>query len=1064
MRAEEHVRRLLLQSDRTPTGQLERSLLQSAVELSDAIGDDLLGYEARLRLSAWAAASGDSSTRLSAFDHCLERHIGDPLRFPASIGELDLLWDFASIPRMLAATPRYDRPTIEGCLDEMLEVFSLQGADLRAFDFARFEVAAALGDEALAAESLARVTGRTGERRDPEAAEPLLCDACVLSAEIAWHAERGRLDRAAAAADRLRESGTACADEPELALSRALVPYLLTDRLGDAREVHLEGYERVRNRPSHLEAVARHIEFAVMVGALQRALGMVERHARWLTADPLAVSAHFSFLCAAGGAMDALTRSGRGATVVSPADAPLLAAHLGARVGAWTATTFARACWAAAAERGAAFDTRNGNDRFARRLAAARAVRPVTAWETSSWGRAHPDRDARGSLPGRAARAVAAGATDAARAAEQRLAEPRVLLARARERAAVGDRPGAESAIDDALPRADPATRADLFALRIRMHVERGEMRAAEEQLEQRIDCLIVDDLDDDAELDLQLGLALFGAPLAGRETELVKALGRADELGLSRASRLRIAVVLATLFMQEQRYAEAETLLTDALAGVTDARRGAALLVLADAHFALGHAEQAIAALDQLLGDPIDRVLRASALLRRSSVLFTLDPAQVGEAIDAAIDDADRALALFGELDHCEGVLDACGVLGHLLGRVGSVEGSLEALRTAHRTAVRFEHPDVDAMAFRLACALVRADRGEEARTLLDDVVEQTAAGGEPAVRGVVFYWLGHAYRQDDDDPAAYCIWSLALEDFARIGDAPAAVRSGIALGRLLFDNDDPAAVPVLQEAARQARSAVAQSTRAPDGAEAAGRSGRGVPVATLLIDSLHLLGRAQAAFGDPAALVTLDDVMREALALHHLDPLLEASITESRARALDDLDREADAADLAREAARLYDAAGDRAAAARLFVFGARLSARRGNTDEADALYRESLTRYDEAAESGSSTAEARIERALAAQEQASLDTRLARPLTSPGGAEGRSGPAQVPRHKLAPSGATELPNASQQQQQQQQQQQPQPQPQPHRTPAHPAATSPDPAPEPGLDRASAPPAAAR
>ncbi|MGD8167795.1 hypothetical protein ACEXOS_011285 [Herbiconiux sp. P16] len=968
---------MLLQSDRTPTGKLERALLQSAVDLSEALGDDVLGYEARLRLSAWAAASGDSATRLRAFDRCLELHLGDPLRFPATTGELDLLWDFASIPRLLAASPRYDRETIAGCLDEMLEVFSFQGADLRAFDFARFEVAAALGDESLAAESLARATGGIAASRGQGGkAEPLLCEACVLSAEIAWHAERGHLDRAAATADRLRAHGAACADEPELGLSRALAPYLLTGRLDDARDVHLESYDRVRNAPNRLDAVAGHVEFAVLVGAPQRALGLVERHARWLAADPLAESAQFAFLCAAGGAMDALIRSGRGATVVAPEEAPILAAHLGTRVGAWTATTFAKACWNAASALAVAFDTRNGNDRFTRRLVAARAIRPVTAWELATWAPDARDRRCRGSLASRQRSSVLGagagpGAASDPRLAEPRLAEPRTLLNQARECAAVGDREAAESAIDHALLRADPVTRSELFALRIRMHVERGEIREAEEQLELRIDCLIVDDLDDDAEIDLQFGLLLFGAPIIGRRAELEKALGRVGELALAPAARLRVAAVLATLAMQEQRHAEAVVLLSNALSGVADVRRSGALFVLADAHFALGHAQDSLAAVDLLLADPIDRALRASALLRRSSVVFTLDANEATDAMDRAVDDADRALQLFSELDHCEGMLDACGVLGHLLGRTGSIEGSLEALRTAHRTALRFEHPDADAMAFRLACALVRADRGGEARSLLDDVVERAALGDDPSLRGEVFYWLGHACRQDDDDPAAYCVWSLALEDFGRTGDEHASARSGIALGRLLLDNDDPAAMAVLHEAARRARAAMGiESERARDS---------GVPAATLLIDALHLLGRAQAAFGDPVALRTLDDVLSEAVAVHRVEPLLEASVAESRARALDDLEREHDATRSAREAAALYDSAGDSASAARLCVFGARLLAGMADTDEADALYTAALIRYD-AAESESSTAERRIERAIAAREREALRSRLA------------------------------------------------------------------------------------
>jgi tetratricopeptide (TPR) repeat protein len=751
-----------------PAGKLEHRLLMSAVELSDALGDDELGYESRLRLCACAAATGDSTTRLRAFDRCLELHLHDPFRFPASIGALDLLWEFASIPRMLASSPRYDRETIAGCFDEMVEVFSRHGADLRAFELARFEASVVLGDEGSAAKSLRSATDHllpAGAANDR--AESLLCSACVLSGELAWHADQGRPDRAAAVADRLRASEAACASEPELGLSRASLPYLLAGRTADAEAVHREGYELARQDPVHLEAVAGHIVFAVTVGALRRARILVERHLHWLASDPLAESAHFAFLCAAAGAMDALTRSGRGALVVSLEKADVLPEHLGSRVGPWAAASLARACWAAASALADRFDRRNGNAQFARRLDRAKAVTTVATWEP-------PDALERD----RAERPEPKS--------ENRDMAPGELLCRAREHAAVGDFAGADRMIDAALARSEPVVRADLFALRIRMRIERGDLAGACETLERRLECLDIDGLADEAALDRAFGLSLFGAPVKSHVAELEAALAQ------SSTPRIRVVMTLAGLWMTQQRFADAEELLSRELAGVRDTSRSAALFLLADARFALGRPDGVLEAIDLLLTDPIDRALRAFALLRRATVLFLHPPERAREDLARAVDDADRALNLFATLDHCEGVLDTCGVLGVLLSRVGSVEGALEALRTAHHTARRFEHPDAGAIAFRLACALVRVEQGAEARTLLEDAFEresqttrsQMAPDTSPAAAELL-HWLGHACRQDDDDPAAYGVWSVALEEFTRAHDAHGSARTGRGGGR---------------------------------------------------------------------------------------------------------------------------------------------------------------------------------------------------------------------------------------------------------------------------------------
>lgn len=946
MRADDHIRRLLLQSDRIRTGAFERAILVSATRLSDDLGDDDLGYRSRLRLSAWAAASGDTTERLRAFDWCLEHHLADPIRFEAAVDDLDLLWDFASIPRLLAGDPRYSADAIDECLDEMLRVYSNRGVDLGGYWLARFECAVASGDDAQARAARATLSG-------VHPADSPLCEACLMSVELQWHVDNERFERAVACYDLLVARGVGCADEPERARSRVLLPLVRTSQLARARDIIEMGLAAVRGHPKNLAALADYLTATILLGELSLSLEIVCRHLHWIGFDPLALDARFRFLTAAGGALNALVRAGRGEMSIPLGEADGLSAVLGVHLGAWTAKELAARCWSVADALARSFDARNGTTRYADRLRAARTLVPIAEGIAASGAGGFGAR-ATGGDPVEASgvRPVALLSRPSTPALERMstlrdLTCPE-LLELARECASAGAVTEAFALIDRALPRAAPHTRAELFALRIRMLVESGDLAGAEHVLAQRIDCLILDDLDDEAEVDLQLGLLVHGATAPDRESALEAALARTRELRLRGAARMRVVTALAGVRFQQRRYDVAQRLLEDELERSAGERyrREPALSLLADVYFALGRSADAVAILDRVLGSPIDRALRAGALLRRSTLLIALGGGaqSVGDAgplVDQALDDADRSLGLYSEINHTEGILDACAVLAELLGRAGVITGAIEALRTAAQTATRAEHPDAPSIRFRLACALVRSDRGDQARELIDSVLDEESvrtqgwSDVEPAEFGVVLHWFGHACRQDDDDPAAYCAWSVALEHFARAGDDLAAVEVGISLGRLLFDNDEESSIEVLEHAVSTARRLAELHAGGAAGAGSRARSATRASAVTLLVDALHLLGRAQAAFGRVSGLDTLDVAREHGVRAGFVDAGFTASILESRARALDDLGDDHDALAVAREAVEAYRACGDERAAAQIELFRTRLLAIIGVAD---------------------------------------------------------------------------------------------------------------------------------
>ncbi len=661
-------------------------------------------------------------------------------------------------------------------------------------------------------------------------------------------------------------------------------------------------------------------------------------------------------LAVAGAVMTALVRVGCGSTPVRLHGAARLSSVLGRRVGGWTALTLADRCWAAAQERADTFDTRNGTTRFAARLREARSLVPRADGSTGLLVE-HGGRLVRSSLkaglPTSRVRDRDVFAPDT-----EGCIDPDDLLELARERAAAGDPDGAELVITRALMRSEPRTRAELFALRVRLLVEGGRSEEAERALAQKVDCLILDDLDDEAEVDLQLGLLVHGGSAVDADHRLEAGLARARELNLGTAARVRIVVALAAARVRQRRHADAESLLARELGRPAGDEGGVrwepALSLLADVRCVLGRPAEAEDSLDRIIAAPVDRAMRASALLRRSLVVMN-DEANVplpGDGLfERAVDDADRALELFSELDHAEGILDSCGVLAELLGRQGATSGAIEALRTAHRAAVRLAHPDANAVAFRLSCALIRSDRGDQARSLLEDILDlegvkgsvdaRAGAGdsaghrsvpdsGGSAELAVVLHWLGHACRHDDDDAAAYCAWSVALERFDRCGDELAGIEVGIALGRLLFDNDEESSIDVLHHAVRRAECHIrAAGEKRRTGPTGRIRSVSRASAQVLLIDALHLLGRAEAAFGHASGLASLETARAEAVRAGFADHSFEASILESRARALDDLGRESEAIALARQSAEAYRSARDLRGAAEVELFETRLRA---------------------------------------------------------------------------------------------------------------------------------------
>ena len=216
-------------------------------------------------------------------------------------------------------------------------------------------------------------------------------------------------------------------------------------------------------------------------------------------------------------------------------------------------------------------------------------------------------------------------------------------------------------------------------------------------------------------------------------------------------------------------------------------------------------------------------------------------------------------------------------------------------------------------------------AGQPETGAEVLDDVysseVSSDAAAG---ARAETLFWLGQAHRQSGDGSSAYGAWSRAIELYAEAEDPIGATHAGIALGGLLLAYEDEQSVSVLEEALASARS---------------------TDELQLLVEALHTLGRARCSFGDSAGLSELDEVL--AIAQAEEAEWLAADVSDSKARALQQLDRLAEAVPVALSAADGYAASGDEVAAGLAELLAARMLVAQQNAEAAVTIYRGALER---------------------------------------------------------------------------------------------------------------------
>ncbi|MDR1187027.1 MAG: hypothetical protein LBK95_06170 [Bifidobacteriaceae bacterium] len=351
------IEALLEQADQLPYGPEELAIVRQAAELATEAGEEDLEYLARMHLTDSASMVGDTDTKLSSFAWCLAKHDSDPDRFPLQIDAgSDLMWQYKWMCGSTNRSPAFPLDQIRALLDDMEARYRQSGLGLSAVISERFDHAWTTGqlEEAKRLRTVLEATPRD-DYSD--------CEACARSQQAGFAAELGEDARALKLIDEITGQGLSCADEPEFALARTLLPMLRAGRFDDAKANHLRSYQLARLDPDNSSIVAANLSFCAITGNQARALAMVERHLPWLVHDALNSAARLELLAAIGLALESVERIGHGDQLVRGADRPELAAllNLDDAAGPWTVQNLAPKVWASALALAEAFDARNGN-------------------------------------------------------------------------------------------------------------------------------------------------------------------------------------------------------------------------------------------------------------------------------------------------------------------------------------------------------------------------------------------------------------------------------------------------------------------------------------------------------------------------------------------------------------------------------------------------------------------------------------------------------------------------------------------------------------------------------
>lgn len=344
---------LLDQSYELPEGSPARlELLEEAVRLADSLGDVAAGWDARDALIDAATMGGYPEKTLVAFSWNLAQF--DKSNDQYDWDEHDLLWKYKWVLNSLWNFPSITRTQIEAAFSDFAARLERGGYSSRTLHYFRWKYEFERGDP-VAAERFRNLwhSAKRDELSDCSACEASFmvdyqCDQPIAALEAAKPILSGRLR---------------CAEVPHVTLAAVLEPMLKMGQFEEAVSAHLRGYKMIRDNQEFLISTGHHIAFLAYTHNLPKALELLERHLPWAleTAD---MDRRYSFYVDVLVLMRRLRDAGQQFIQLKvPKDFAVQPSPDGLEVAALGAFLLAEATAIAAA-----FDARNGTDKYTRGL------------------------------------------------------------------------------------------------------------------------------------------------------------------------------------------------------------------------------------------------------------------------------------------------------------------------------------------------------------------------------------------------------------------------------------------------------------------------------------------------------------------------------------------------------------------------------------------------------------------------------------------------------------------------------------------------------------------------
>ena len=340
-------------------GPARIAVLEEAARVADAHDDERLGFQVRERhLISAGTFGGAPDVTLVAFAWCLARLDADPARYAHAGGmnRYGLLWMYKWVVDAAVEYPTIGRGQIEEMLADLERRYVAVGSGPHPVHQTARGVYRDMCDWTAAKAAHAKVL-----RSKPDVLSN--CPACEQSAQVKFYLATNRPALARKKAEPILDGRMACATVPHTVYGSLLLPTLFAGEPEAAAAYHRAGDRLIGTNPDFLHTASYHLVFLAVTDNLPGAAKYLGRHLAngLVTTSP---ASRFEFAATAAFALDRLAERPRPPKVRVPAGA-VLSAGLDATNPAAMRDHFL----GEARELAAAFDARNGNDGFARRLA-----------------------------------------------------------------------------------------------------------------------------------------------------------------------------------------------------------------------------------------------------------------------------------------------------------------------------------------------------------------------------------------------------------------------------------------------------------------------------------------------------------------------------------------------------------------------------------------------------------------------------------------------------------------------------------------------------------------------